>query len=470
MQGHFRQAGSARSRVLWGLLGFLVACGGVLPEEPQATPAAVEQAHSDSCPRGQVRWLRRSTGPGNERVVGMALDREGNSIIAGGYQGTADFGAGPMPASSEAGGSALFVTKYAPDGALRWSLKIAPAPMSEEGGLALLGLTADRWGNITFAVLSMQPLRIGKTWLPVGLFLAQLSPAGHLRWHRPLGNAFPSYGMTLSSDDDGHVLFAGGMDGVLDFGGGARSGFEAAFVARYTRDGAYLWDRVFSTADDSLFSAVTADSKNNVYVVGFFNGTLRFGEEVVTSHFNDSLLVKFSPSGEVLWARTYDTLGTFMDVAVHGNRVLVGGDYSRAFTFGGKTIPGDERGAGLLLAYTREGEERWARSVGERVSQLAVDHEDNVTVTGLARTGDDLGTGPLPGSPDESFSFIARYGRVDGTPRWVLPRRAAGGYLEVSREGDIFLGGTFEDVPVDLGTGVLVPEGFSDTFMLRLCD
>jgi hypothetical protein len=453
------------------LVGLLVACGKVTPEDLETTAPVVEQAHSGACHRGEARWLRRSTGPGNEHVVGMALDRQGNSIIAGGYQGTADFGGGPLPASPDAGGSALFVTKYAPDGALRWSLRLAPESTPEVSESALLGITADKWGNITLAVRSTRPLRVGKDWLPVGLFLAQFSPAGHLRWHRALGDAYPSYGMTLSTDDAGHVLFAGGMDGVLDFGGGARSGFEAAFLAKYTWDGRYVWDRVFATADDSQFSAITTDSQNNVYAVGFFFGTLRIGKHVFTSEGgNGNLLVKFSPSGEYLWARTGGGVGGwYKDVAVHGNRLLVAGSYSRTFTFGGRTIPGDERGAGILLAYTRDGEERWARPVGWWVRQIAMDHEDNVTVTGLARSGDDLGGGPLPGT-DESFLYVARYGRVEGAPRWALTHRAAGGYLEVSREGDIFLGGTFEDVPVDLGTGDLVPEGFSDTFVLRLCD
>ena len=72
------------------------------------------------------------------------------------------------------------------------------------------------------------------------------------------------------------------------------------------------------------------------------------------------------------------------------------------------------------MAYTREGEERWARGFGFSGERIAMDQKDGVIVTGTYRDGDDLGLGPLPGKePFSTNLFVACYDRITGKPLWT---------------------------------------------------
>ncbi len=186
------------------------------------------------------------------------------------------------------------------------------------------------------------------------------------------------------------------------------------------------------------------------------------------------MVASYSPSGAHRWSKTLEGLeggSEFRGVAVHGNRVVVTGWFTEGFTFEGDAFSAPPTGAGLVAAYTRDGEERWARALGSFGLEVASDLEDDMTVLGYAAGGQDVGSGPLPMGPTGYF-FVSKLDRVDGTLKWGRGFHSSPiseVALAVSRHGEPVVAGAFR-APLDLGTGTLTPsaEGRFDVFVLRL--
>src|SRR5438445_3254 len=68
-------------------------------------------------PAGGCLWSKRFGSTGTEMPTAVALDASGNIFVAGIFQGTADVGGGPMVS---AGSDDIFVAKYSPAGQYLW--------------------------------------------------------------------------------------------------------------------------------------------------------------------------------------------------------------------------------------------------------------------------------------------------------------------------------------------------------------
>jgi hypothetical protein len=155
---------------------------------------------------------------------------------------------------------------------------------------------------------------------------------------------------------------------------------------------------------------------------------------------------------------------------VHGNRVVVVGEFTGSFEFDGRTFTNTRPDrSGLVLAMTRNGEDRWGRILGFTARQVRADLEDDVTVLGTALPGEDVGTGPLPATP-ASYFFISKFDRVNGARDWVRTfdaEAAPFAFLAVARHGEVAVTGAFS-APVNFGAGAIVPSSdFFEAFIFR---
>ncbi len=458
---------------LFVALTLLMVFGSV--EAPADTVVAPGQTFQTGV-AGETRWARQSIGTDSEFSEAVAIDRDGNSILIGSFFGAADFGGVSLPAPANV--SASVMVKYAPDGSVLWARTFGPPGAPRNVNLS--AVVADSHRNITVVGTSDGEVNLGDGPLPAGAYLAQFSPTGALRWTKALPGGPFGFGPSLAVDREDHLVLAGSIDGTMDFGGGTRAASpESAFVAKYTRHGSYVWDRVFDTEDTSHFAGVAADSDGNIYVAGFFVEEASFGGDtfVVPPGVDGAVVAGYSPSGEHLWSKTAeflddDSTARFADVAVHGNRVVVVGSLRGSIRFDGQPLTA-VGSRGVMLAYTRSGESRWARLLGSALLAIESDHRDDMTVLGLASVGDDVGTGPLRGDTMD-LVFVARFDRVEGEPRWASAFSADGVSfplsLAVSRQGDTVVSGSFDE-PIDFGPVTLTPTTTPDkhdTFLLRL--
>jgi hypothetical protein len=238
--------------------------------------------------------------------------------------------------------------------------------------------------------------------------LAKYSSDGQLTWIRQFGTIEDDKITALTVDRADDILVVGWTEGSF---AADHQGSIDGVLAKYSADGEQLWIKQLelSTPEWDYPSGVSVDSANNIFVVGYTEGSLASA----SAGFRDYFLVKFSADGQLLWRRQYGgpelDAAYSIDVDSAGN-ALIGG-------FTRNSLEGVNQGASdaFVAKYSSEGDRIWVRQIGtsktEGVSGLAIDSNDNIAIGG--RTSGSLG-GTYLGTVD---TFVAQFSS-DGELLW----------------------------------------------------
>lgn len=261
---------------------------------------------------GALQWALTFGGTAADAATGVAVDPNGDSLVAGQFSGV--FTCGPTTLTS-AGGVDIFVANVAIDGALRWCRRFGGSSDDSVGGIAVndtgLFALAGSFGLATD--LGGGPLS------SAGLFDAFVATYavsnGNYRWARRLGGSGYDGGNAVAFDPTGAVVVAGYFGlfgGGVDFGAGmlATQGGADAFVAKYNgADGQYVWASKFGGTFDDYGNAVSVDQAGTVVMTGEFQGSASFAGSAVSSKGQfDAVVAAYSSGGVPLWWRAYGDL------------------------------------------------------------------------------------------------------------------------------------------------------------------
>jgi|JI10StandDraft_1071094.scaffolds.fasta_scaffold288263_2 hypothetical protein len=209
---------------------------------------------------GTLAWVRTIGGAAGDLAYGIAVDDDGTSYVVGMIGGEARFGA---LTARHVGGRDVFVASFAPDGTPRWVRTAGGA--GDDTALAAvltpraLCVTGGFNGVATFQhlTLTMAPEQepLGN---PSNVFVACLSRAGDVLWGERLGaQTWFDRGWDLAAMSDGSLVVTGEHS-------------RQAFVARYSADGALLWQRLASGS--AAARAVAVLPGDEVLVAMYLNG------------------------------------------------------------------------------------------------------------------------------------------------------------------------------------------------------
>jgi hypothetical protein len=213
-------------------------------------------------------------------------------LVTGDFGGTVDFGGGPL---TSAGAGDIFVAMFSGvNGAHLWSQRFGGIT-----GDAGRGIAADGTGNVLVTGYFLGTVDFGGGALTSAgiddIFVAKFSgvDGAHL-WSQRFGGTSTDVGTGLAADGSGNVLVTGFFSGTVDFGGGplTTAGGNDIFVAKLSGvDGAHLWSQRFGSTGADVGLGLAADGSGNVLVTGFFQGTVDFGGDVLTSAGGDDIFV-----------------------------------------------------------------------------------------------------------------------------------------------------------------------------------
>jgi PKD repeat protein len=294
---------------------------------------------------GAHLWSKRFGGPVVGAIVSesgadVAVDAAGNVVVTGSFEGTADFGGGPL---TSAGQGDVFLAKYSPAGTHLWSRRFGGTFADEGKGLAL-----DASGNVVLTGAFYGAVDFGGGLLAgagYDVVLAKYSAAGTHLWSERFGGALSDEGRGVAVDGAGNVLVTGAFQGAVDFGGGplVSAGGSDGFVAKYSAAGTPLWSRRFGgTTNFDAGTAIAVDAGGNAVATGFFAGTADFGAgPLASTGSKDAFVARYSATGVPVWSRHVG--GTGIDAA---NAVAIDG--SGAATVGGLFFTAVDLGAGVL--------------------------------------------------------------------------------------------------------------------------
>jgi len=271
-------------------------------------------------------------------------------------------------------------------------------------GTAWAQTPALMWGKQfnggTFPAVNALAVRASKLWVgggysisidlggasyasPQNSYLAQFSSDGVYQWSHAfnIGNgAITAMGADLSDN----IYMTGFFSGTVDFGAGGLTalGSNDIFLAKFNSTGVHQWSKRFGDAANDAGLALVIDSGNNVIIGGRIGGTTDFGGGgLITAGGSDAFIAKFNGSGTHVWSKNFgDVSSQEVDALASVNGdVYATGTYFGTINLGGVDLPSAGLTDIFLARFSSSAAHQWSKNFGDAMSQNGVDVDADVT-------------------------------------------------------------------------------------------
>jgi hypothetical protein len=234
-------------------------------------------------PDGSHIWSTRLGNEGWDEVNAIAVDADGNAIVAG--------------ALSTQDGSHGFVAKYSADGAALWNQRFTGTASDRA-----LAVAAAPGGAILVAGTFAGAVDLGGERLHSAgkhdLFLASYDQDGRHRWSRRFGGSQGDCARALALDGERFFVVAGSISGEVNLGGDTlHAGHLDMFVARYSITGEHVWSQSFPGAGAGTRSVITT-ADGLIVAAGSFPHSIDFGggNSLMSAGAFDAFVVALAPT------------------------------------------------------------------------------------------------------------------------------------------------------------------------------
>jgi hypothetical protein len=312
--------------------------------------------------------------------------------------------------------------------------------------------------------------------LPYDIFVAKFTPTGTIAWARGIGGSDDDRARAITVDPQGNCFVTGSSRSTNFVIGGVYltnsfpHGNSAIFTAKFDGLGNLLWARGANKGTSQSGSGIAVDGFGNCFVTGSFNGTNTFaGTNLISRGNSDVLLLKYNPSGDLLWSTQAGGSGLDAGAAVvadvSGNAYLLAnirGTNAAFDNFSFSANAGDIDQDIIAAKYDSSGHVIWAKQYGgtdlDTGRSIALDRLGNCFIAGdFYSTNLVFGATTLTNWGEFAFGdvFLAKLNST-GNPLWA---RAAGGAAAdsgsactVDFAGNCYLTGYFQSENLAFGT------------------
>lgn len=324
--------------------------------------------------QGNWLWVRPLGLDFVEQGTRLALDAQGNMVVAGVLTGTATFGSTTL---TTAGPFDAFVGKLDAQGNWLWARRAGGSSGDFATSVAL-----DASGNVYLAGYIYGDATFGSTTLTnggpyaVNSYVAKLDATGNWLWAKKLGGSSADYIRALAVDAAGNATVAGHIEsfgislGSLTL---TRTGSGAdIFAARLDAGGNWLWANAYGGSARDVARALTLDASGNAYLTGsFVSPTLRIGGTTLTKASSmpssDLFVAKLDAAGNALWAQRGGSIdnesGEGLALAADGT-IFLTGYYLFGSTLGSTQLTARGLNDAFVAQLDASGNWLWAKSVG----------------------------------------------------------------------------------------------------------
>ncbi|MCX2739068.1 SBBP repeat-containing protein [Pontibacter anaerobius] len=346
---------------------------------------------------GALLWVQRAGGPESDYVRSLALDKSGNVYITGYFSGSASFGDTTITVlNKEMWSISAFIAKYDAWGNVQWVRQYGGTKISAAG----MSITLDDDDNLYLAGMFTGTIQIGSTSLTTNgnydVMVAKFDAEGELLWAKRAGGTHLDYSHNIKVDKAGNVYLLGNFREAATFDDITLTGsgnYSYTFIAKYDAFGKVQWAKKGEVANPDYKGDIAIDETGNLVVVGNFGGSEFFGDILLRGKgYSDIYIAKYTPTGDVLWAKGIGAEGTDKGLGVtldDAGNVYVTGMYEETATFGSSTLISKGSLDIFIAKFDASGTLLWAKSAGgaqaDQGNGIAVDGIGNLYVTGYFR-------------------------------------------------------------------------------------
>ena len=392
-----------------------------------------------------LQWAFNVGGANNQDAMDVTTDTSGNIITAGSFNGSCDFdpGTGVTTLAALNGNSDGFVAKYDANKTFQWAKKFGSGNTSDDCN-------------------------------------------------------------AVATDASGNVFIGGDFGDVIDLDPGTgtvsvtAAGFLDGFVVKLDAAGNYLWG--FTISGSTGFEevrALTTDASGNLYVTGYFQGTIDFDPGAGTTNLtcigssSDVFFAKYDAAGNLVWAKNIGGSGVAMipfDITLDAiGSVLLTGSFTGTADFnpatGTANLSAGNQDDIFFAKYDISGNYLWAHNLGNTdfntPQSIVADANNNVYISGSFYSTIDFNTGTGTAnltSVGQADIYFASYD-ASGNYRWAnrfgstAPTFDEIGYdLAVTDLGFIYMCGIYRNT-IDIDPGAttvnLISNGQTDMFLAK---
>lgn len=415
---------------------------------------------------------------GSAEVVGMAVDEEGDVVLAGTFKGTLDLGLGPL-ASASPDVADIFVVKLSASGKPLWVRKFGAGSEALVGGVAVdadgdVLLSGGFAGTIDFGggpLESAGGTDVFSVWLS--------GDSGSYLWSESAGDMASQRIVAMAPDTENNFIIVGEFEGVAVFGPVTltSAGGRDVFVVKHTGAGDIVWARSFGGALDQAATSVAVDASDDILVGGTFEGTIEFDDGPLHSAgAADYFVVKLDPDGDYDWSARVGNAADQKNCQVAmapGGAALLAGEFVGALDFDDDSLQSAGGTDGFVARWSASGNPSWAIPIGDAAEQsaprIAVSMSGDVLVVGGFHGAVDLGGGPLISAGDDDV-FVAKLDS-QGEHVWSRsfgdPSRQSAALIAPRGLDEAVITGTFAG-SIDFGGGPIMSQGPGDIFATAL--
>ncbi|MCC9137317.1 SBBP repeat-containing protein [Pontibacter silvestris] len=370
---------------------------------------------------------------------GVVVDEAGNSYLLGDFSGITTLG------NYTLSGGGMFISKYNSAGEVIWAQRVS----SGDGN----SIAVDESGNIYIVGSVGAGTTIGDTYFPTKSdFIAKYNNSGQAVWARSLRLQSTFYGYNnLVVDDAGNSYLVGGFSKTLTFANSVLTskGETDAFVAKYDTSGNPVWIRQIGSPDYDYAKGVAIHKNDNIYITGSLGAS-----SVDNNLGSGNFVIKYDASGGLLMSVNGLSTGDGIGTDSTGNFYLAGN--TSGSTYGDSSplliVKYDPTGT---LVYIQEAEGESDKDV----YAFTVDKAGNSYATGEF-TGTFGAAGEiafdnvvLSSAPAAADAFFAKLGGVVSSqpdsdkvpsPEWEWAHKLDDGLgtsIAVDNEGNSYLAG-----------------------------
>lgn len=387
---------------------------------------------------GNLLWVKSFGGPLTDQVKDVAVDRDGNIVMAGEFYGSVDFdpgeGVDSFTALANSGPSSAWnwlgvvVWKLNSDGDYLWA-KTFDGPLFDTG----VSVAVDSNGKIAITGVVQGSVDLDpsseRTLEPVPLggdgdvFICTFTPSGELIWGKRFGSAGYDVGQSVAFDSTGALYVSGSFQRTADFDPGegeesltavgSDSNPKDKFISKFDAQGEFQWARQYKGyGNNDSPGTVSVGIDNAIYVSGDFNGELVFYTDenhedthtVTSVGTRDIFISKWSSTGNHVWTKQIGSTSgavylTSTAIDNDGNIFYTGSDTGTVnfdpgntnYTLSSSPVFQDI----FISKLNSSGEFRWAKSMGSSSADdsgigIAVDVSGNVYTIGIFQGTADL--------------------------------------------------------------------------------
>ncbi len=240
----------------------------------------------------------------------------------------------------------------------------------------------------------------------------------------------------------------------------------------------WAWAKSGNGIKNDGIAKISTDANGNTYAVGDFTSPLiTFGnfilhnsDQIAPDYSTDGFIVKYSPGGNVLWAKSAgeanasdNFLGICFDA--NGNVLITGVFDGNTIAFDSITLHGGPGVGGniFITKYDPSGKVIWAKSIGgipdiyhncfQAATAIASSADGNIFITGSFYGAKIIfGNDTLIGTGGGLNGFVAKLDSA-GNPVWG--RKVPSSALCTDAQGNVILTGSFSDSIVIFGNDTL---------------